>query len=83
MVIFLWSSGIRLACAPAVTRWSGGALSVPGPGIEQAELVLAVFDASRPLDAEDKTVCEYIDGKQIVPILNKIDLSAATTADGA
>lgn len=49
-------------------------------GIDQAELVLAVFDASRPFDTEDKTVCEYINGKRIVPILNKIDLPVETTA---
>ena len=49
-------------------------------GIDQAELVLAVFDASRPFEAEDITVCEYIGGKRVIPILNKIDLPAETTA---
>lgn len=49
-------------------------------GIARAELVLAVFDASRPVDAEDKAVCDSISGKRIVPVLNKIDLSIETTA---
>ncbi len=49
-------------------------------GIAQAELVLAVFDASRPFDAEDKRVCDYISGKRIVPVLNKIDLLTEKTS---
>ena len=43
-------------------------------GIQQAELVLAVFDAARPFDAEDQVVCESVIGKTILPILNKVDL---------
>ncbi len=49
-------------------------------GISQAELVLAVFDASRSFDAEDTIVCESVSGKRIVPILNKSDLPTEMTA---
>ena len=44
--------------------------------LEQSELVLAVFDASSPLDDEDRKVIEQIkslDGKTVIVILNKTD----------
>jgi len=44
-------------------------------GLQEAELVLAVFDASRPLDAEDEIVCSAVAAKKLIPVLNKIDLS--------
>ena len=43
-------------------------------GIQQAELVLAVFDASRPFDEEDEAVCRHIQGKTVLPLVNKTDL---------
>ncbi len=43
-------------------------------GLKEAELVLAVFDASRPLDDEDEIVCTAIATKRVIPVLNKIDL---------
>jgi len=43
-------------------------------GIDTAELVLAVFDASRPLDEEDRSVLALLAGKQTIPLLNKTDL---------
>lgn len=43
-------------------------------GLRESELVLAVFDASRPLDEDDETVlCETVD-KKMIPVLNKVDL---------
>ena len=75
--LVVWdTAGLRASCDEVERR----GIERTRAGIEQAELVLAVFDASRPLDAEDKTVCEYVGGKQMVPILNKIDLPAQTTA---
>lgn len=48
----------------------------------QAELVFAVFDASRPLDAEDRSVIEAAAGaKRAVAILNKSDLPRALSAE--
>ena len=43
-------------------------------GVREAELVLAVFDVSRPFDQEDAAVITAVTGKQVVAILNKIDL---------
>lgn len=48
--------------------------------LDKAELILAVFDASSPLDDEDKAVLSHIQAKgkagvQIVAIMNKSDLS--------
>jgi tRNA modification GTPase len=43
-------------------------------GIHAAELVLAIFDASQPLDAEDEAVLLAIQHKRTIPILNKSDL---------
>jgi tRNA modification GTPase len=39
--------------------------------------VLAVFDASQPLDNEDEAVCSEIADKKVIPVLNKIDLPVA------
>jgi len=43
-------------------------------GLDAAEIVLAVFDASRPLDEEDYAVCVSTRWKKTIPILNKVDL---------
>lgn len=48
-------------------------------GIQEAELVLAVFDASCPFDTEDEAVIAAIAGKRVLPILNKIDLPQTLT----
>ncbi len=42
--------------------------------IEDAELILAVFDGSRPLDDEDKNVISACNGKKAVALINKSDL---------
>jgi tRNA modification GTPase len=51
-------------------------------GIRGAELVIAVFDASRPLDEEDQLVCTELTGKTIIPVLNKSDLPPVITPAG-
>jgi tRNA modification GTPase len=45
-----------------------------------ADLLIAVFDASRPLDAEDVEVVRLAEGRTGVALLNKRDLPAATGA---
>ncbi len=45
--------------------------------IENAELLLAVFDSSVPLDNDDKQLLCSIRGKKCLVILNKTDLDAA------
>lgn len=49
-------------------------------GLREAELVLAVFDASQPFDESDATVCEEIAGKKVIPVLNKVDLPPAVSS---
>lgn len=49
-------------------------------GIQAAELVLAVFDASQPLDVQDEAVLSTIQQKRTIPILNKVDLPMVVSA---
>ncbi len=42
--------------------------------VEQAEIILALFDLSRPFDADDALICEKIKGKKFVLVGNKSDL---------
>ncbi|MDO4607960.1 MAG: tRNA uridine-5-carboxymethylaminomethyl(34) synthesis GTPase MnmE [Clostridia bacterium] len=44
--------------------------------IENAELLLAVFDASGPLDQDDLALLESIKDKKCIVVLNKTDLEA-------
>jgi tRNA modification GTPase len=45
--------------------------------IENADLVIAVFDGSEPLKDEDFEVIEKIKGKNAIVVMNKCDLSSA------
>lgn len=49
-------------------------------GLAAAELVLAVFDASGPLDAQDEAVFSLIQQKRMIPVLNKVDLPPAVSS---
>lgn len=49
--------------------------------VQEAELVLAVFDVSSPFDQEDEHVLATLTGKQVVPIFNKIDLPQILTLE--
>ena len=42
--------------------------------LEQAQLVFAVFDNSRPLEKEDYVLIEKLRGKNVLCIINKLDL---------
>lgn len=42
--------------------------------LNSADLVLAVFDSSRPLEEDDLTLIERLSGKLVIPIINKCDL---------
>lgn len=44
--------------------------------IEQAQLIIAVFDVSRPLDENDRKLIEKRRGKKALAVVNKVDLSA-------
>ena len=43
-------------------------------GLHAAEIVIAMFDASRPLDYEDDFVVSLVEEKPVIPLLNKADL---------
>jgi len=53
--------------------------------LEKAELVLAVFDSSNELDAEDREVIKQLEGlkdsKTVIVVLNKSDLESKVNAD--
>ncbi len=42
--------------------------------IKQAEIILALFDLSRPFDTDDAFICEKIKGKKFILVGNKSDL---------
>lgn len=42
--------------------------------LENADIVLAVFDGSRPLGDEDERLFPRLEGKTVIPIVNKNDL---------
>lgn len=44
---------------------------------EQAQLVLAVFDRSRPLEEDDEELVDLLEGKTVIGLINKCDLPAA------
>ena len=45
-------------------------------GLLAAEIIIAMFDASRPLDEEDEQIFSLVKDKRTIPILNKGDLPA-------
>ena len=47
--------------------------------VERASLVLALFDSSRPLTAEDEEILGLIEDKEAIALLNKADLPAVVT----
>jgi tRNA modification GTPase len=42
--------------------------------IEGADIILAVFDASRPLDHADRQVIERVEKKKVIMVINKCDI---------
>jgi tRNA modification GTPase len=65
------TAGIRQSDDVVETAGIERAISRTG----QASLVLAVFDASRPLDADDRQVLSLVEGKRVVAVVNKTDLT--------
>jgi tRNA modification GTPase len=49
--------------------------------IDAADLVLAVFDQSRPLDADDRSLLAALQGRNVLIVLNKADLQPVLSAD--
>ena len=49
---------------------------------KNADLIIAIFDASKPLAKEDKEILEIIKGKKVIILLNKIDLQQELHKEG-
>ena len=47
--------------------------------MDEADLVLAVFDQSRPLDADDRSLLAELQDRNVLLLLNKADLSPSLT----
>ncbi|MBO4779631.1 MAG: tRNA uridine-5-carboxymethylaminomethyl(34) synthesis GTPase MnmE, partial [Selenomonadaceae bacterium] len=47
---------------------------------QHAELILALFDGSRPLDNEDEEIFKFLPDRNSLVLLTKIDLPPVTTA---
>lgn len=48
--------------------------------MEDADLVLAVFDQSRPLDTDDRTLLSELQNRNVLLVLNKADLAPVLAA---
>ncbi len=48
--------------------------------IDTAQLVLAVFDGTKPLDNDDKRILQSVKGKNVIVIINKTDLESNNKA---
>lgn len=49
--------------------------------IEEADVVIMVFDASSPVDCEDKEIMEVLTGKRVIYVLNKTDLGNVLSSE--
>jgi tRNA modification GTPase len=49
--------------------------------LQNADLILFMLDASRPLEKEDEEIIDLIKGKNVIAILNKMDLPTAIDVD--
>ncbi|MBQ4153000.1 MAG: tRNA uridine-5-carboxymethylaminomethyl(34) synthesis GTPase MnmE, partial [Oscillospiraceae bacterium] len=43
--------------------------------LAEADLVLALFDSSSPLSAEDEALMKQLEGKNVIAVINKTDLT--------
>ena len=81
LVRFVDTAGIRQA-SDAIEK-IGVERSIKA--VKESDIVVAMFDASAPLDSEDRKILEliksYQDQKEIVVILNKIDKGEVATLD--
>jgi len=46
---------------------------------DEAELIIAIFDATKELDGEDREILKLLEDKKAIVILNKIDLNVSKT----
>ena len=43
--------------------------------IDRADLILALFDGSEPIQSADRLLAQGLRGRRVIPVINKIDLS--------
>lgn len=72
------TAGIRSAQGEAETSGVERAMAVA----RRADLLLAVFDASNPMDYEDIRILELIKGQPTIFVLNKVDLGFRFSFNG-
>jgi tRNA modification GTPase len=56
------------------TRLSRLALAQTGKAMEEADIIIALFDGSRPAGPSDRAVAAAINGRKAICVLNKTDL---------
>ncbi len=49
--------------------------------VKNADLIIYVVDASRPLDSNDRDIMELLDGRKVIILLNKSDLTTVITKE--
>lgn len=49
--------------------------------LENADLVLLMLDAGRPLSEEDRIIIDIIEGKRVIVLINKTDLEIQLEID--
>jgi len=64
----------KILCFPALALGEGNLL-------KNADIVLAVFDGSRAVSDEDKRLIGLIEGKNVIPVVNKSDLENKLDVD--
>ena len=57
------------------TRLSRLALAQTGKAVEQADIIIALFDGARPTGPSDRAVAAAINGRRAICVLNKTDLA--------
>ena len=69
----------HMDCISAKLREMG--VKIAEERLAQADLILAVFDTTRPLDDDDRRMLEQLPEKPVIAILNKSDQSAQLDTD--
>jgi tRNA modification GTPase len=70
-VRFVDTAGLTVRAGTHLSRL---ALAQTGKAVEQADIIIALFDGSRPAGPSDRTVAAAIGGRKAICALNKTDL---------
>lgn len=83
--VTLGGVSLILADTAGIRAEAGGEIERIGIGLarkklEQSSLILAVFDASRPLNDDDRALMADLAGRPVLAVINKCDLADAGSA---